>query len=87
MKFKSITTVLIQILIPATKPPKSSCRDVKVPKICSETIIKTKVQSHRCFGFKSIYSMNFAFNRANRINFVSQWHRYAYAMKKTRISW
>lgn len=50
-KINSMTAALIQILSPATKPPKSSCRNVKIPKKCSESIIKTKIQSHGCFGF------------------------------------
>ena len=54
-----MNTPLIQILSPETKQRNSSCRNVKIPK----NIIKTKVQSHGCFGFKSIYPRIFVFKR------------------------
>ena len=60
-------------------------KKVKIPKICSETIIKIKVQSHGFLGFKSIYSIIFAFSRATRVSFVYLCD--IHIMKKTGVSW
>ena len=82
-----MTTALIQILSPATKPPKSSCRNVKITKKMLRKYHQNQNSVPWLLWFYSIYSIKFAFNRATRINFFSQWDRYVYAIKKTRTSW